>query len=165
MAEDKCLIIVPPIKFVNSTLIKTDPIIDNVVIDKTTNLTDKAYTTIDETVKLIEDIAKSITDDIYLENEQGVDGVGFNLRPYSNYNISGEDVNFYIDVIVTPSAPTKITSVTPSNQYFNIYATEFLRLYNLPKQTTTTTSSSSNKEQTVTVGGSTKQEYEQKKRV
>jgi hypothetical protein len=159
MAQDKSIIIVPPISFINNTLISASP------IDTDTN------TSIEDEIK---NISKVLLINYSLVDEQGVEYTLFMYKQdfytidnvIESYGLS--IVNKTIKSIVTIDTEkskniTAITRIGPSNKDFIKYATEYVRLYKLSRMATP--EQSSNNEQTASGGGSRRQEYEQKKRV
>jgi hypothetical protein len=155
MAQDKSYISVPPISFTNSVKIS------NILTEEQQN----EFT--------IRNIAKSITDNLTIYSKDGLDGIGFTLVPYNSeysYNIDGQQVSYYLIVTITPRRPEIVLNLIPNTTQFNIYAAEFIKLYNNPPTQTeevilTPQSSTSSQSETVTAGGSRRQEYEQKRRV
>ena len=155
MAKDNSYITVPSISYTNTVRISSTP------------------TQEEQNEFAIRKISKTLTDDLVLYNKDGLDGIGFTLSAYNDqypYTIEGQQTKYYLTVTITPRRPEIVLYLIPNTAQFNIYAAEFLKIYNNPPTQTeeailTPQSSSNSQNETVTVGGSRRQEYEQKKRV
>jgi hypothetical protein len=157
MAKDNSYITVPSIEYAN--------VVENL---------NKPLTEAQQNEIAIRKIAQSLTDDFTIYSEQGLDGIGYTLRPYNSesyYNVNGQQVKYYLVVTITPRRPEITLYLTPTSEQFNLYSTPFLRLYNNPPVvvdstlTPITQSNTSSNNETVTVGGSRRQDYQYKKRI
>lgn len=91
----------------------------------------------------IRERAQSLTDDLSISSGEGTNKITYTLSTYSiefPYTLNGVVVPYYLTVSIFSSSPATTLALAPNTEQFDVYAANFLELYNRTSTNNTSTS-------------------------